>query len=260
MGSPAGLRGERPQDLQHRTSRHRIFDENWNLQKQRALFVQKTAQNDPMIYGYARGSTDSQSVEAHCASFAPPMPGRCPGLVLLVSPSLRQSRELFAKVIGFLKELEPVERLDEDNKSSCTLANGARIVSLPGDPDPVRGFSAPRLIIKDEAAYISDAMQAAIEPMLAVSEGRLIEMSSPNGRRGHFYENWQHGEGVERIKIVGRQCPRIGAEFLDQQRRKLGPLLFAQEYEGEFIDAQSSAFSSELIERALVDDFARFPP
>ena len=116
--------------------------------------------------------------------------------MLLVSPSLRQSRELFAKVIGFLKELEPVEQLEEDNKSSCTLANGARIVSLPGDPDTVRGFSAPKLIIKDEAAYISDAMQAAIDPMLAVSEGRLIEMSSPNGRRGDFYENWQHGEGT----------------------------------------------------------------
>jgi hypothetical protein len=182
-----------------------------------------------------------------------------PGLVPFVSPSLHQSRELFAKVIGFLKELEPVEQLEEDNKSSCTLASGARIVSLPGDPDTVRGFSAPKLIIKDEAAYISDAMQAAIDPMLAVSEGRLIEMSSPNGRRGDLYENWQHGERVERIRIVGRQCPRIAAEFLDQQRRKLGPLLFAQEYEGEFIDAQSSAFSSELIERALVDDFARFP-
>ena len=140
-----------------------------------------------------------------CTSFAPSVPAKYPGLVLLVSPSLRQSRELFAKVIGFLKELEPVEQLEEDNKSSCTLANGARIVSLPGDPDTVRGFSAPKLIIKDEAAYISDAMQAAIDPMLAVSEGRLIEMSSPNGRRGDFYENWQHGEGVERIKIVGRQ-------------------------------------------------------
>jgi hypothetical protein len=40
-------------------------------------------------------------------SFAPPVPEKCPGLVLLVSPSLRQSRELFANVIGFLKELEP---------------------------------------------------------------------------------------------------------------------------------------------------------
>jgi hypothetical protein len=36
-------------------------------------------------------------------------------------------------------------------------------------------------------------------------------------------------------------------------------MLFAQEYEGEFIDAESSAFSREMIERALVDDFERFP-
>lgn len=95
--------------------------------------------------------------------------------------------------------------------------------------------------------------------MLAISHGRLIEMSSPNGKRGHFYENWRRGEAVERIKITGRQCPRITSEFLDQQRRKLGPMLFSQEYEGEFIDPESSAFSSEMIERALVDDFERFP-
>ena len=41
-------------------------------------------------------------------------------------------------------------------------------------------------------------------------------------------------------------------------RQKLGPMLFAQEFEGEFIDAESSAFSSEMIERALADDFERF--
>src|SRR5205085_442392 len=84
------------------------------------------------------------------------------------------------------------------------------------DPDPWRGYSAPKLIIKDEAAYVSDAMQAALDPMLAVSKGRLIEMSSPNGKRGHFYENWQHGVDLERIRIIGRECPRIGPEFLEK--------------------------------------------
>jgi hypothetical protein len=196
-------------------------------------------------------STTTAALALHTAIYDP-------GLTLLVSPSLRQSKELFTKVIGFLKDLSPAEVLEEDNKSSCMLANGARMVSLPGDPDTVRGFSAPKLIIKDEAAYVSDAMQASLDPMLAVSSGRLIEMSSPNGRRGHFYENWQHGEGVERIKIIGRQCPRISAEFLEQQRRKLGPMLFAQEFEGEFTDTDSSAFSSELIELALVDNFEKF--
>jgi hypothetical protein len=183
-----------------------------------------------------------------------------PGLVLCVSPSLRQSRELFGKILFFLRRLEPVEPLEEDNKSSCELGNGSRIVSLPGDPDTVRCYSAPKLVITDEAAYVTDAMQAALAPMLAVSAGRQIDMSSPNGRRGYFFENWTHGEGIERIGIVGRECPRISPEFLEQQRKKLGPTLFAQEFEGEFTDADTSAFSSELIGLALVDDFEPFCP
>src|SRR5215472_5706229 len=39
-----------------------------------------------------------------------------PGLILLVSPSLRQSKELFGKAARFLKSLEPVEPLEEDNR------------------------------------------------------------------------------------------------------------------------------------------------
>src|SRR5438132_13008281 len=102
----------------------------------------------------------------------------------------------------------------EEGTGAVEALKAARVVSLPGDPDTLRGYSAPKLIIKDEAAYVGEAMQAALDPMLAVSKGRLIEMSSPNGKRGHFYENWQGGADVERIKIMGRQCPRLGAEFL----------------------------------------------
>jgi hypothetical protein len=166
------------------------------------------------------------------ARFEPPEPGRCPGLVLLVSPSLRQSRELFGKVIGFLKRLEPVEQLEEDNKSSCTLANGARMVSLPGDPDTVRGFSAPKPIIKDEAAYISAAMcifcgtrsttrrvsstmtacrRCAGFTTGAISPGRaaIWPPGSPNGReipqaeeikrRIHVVRNFPNGESCLRL-------------------------------------------------------------
>jgi hypothetical protein len=72
-------------------------------------------------------STTTAAVALHTALYNP-------GLILLVSPSLRQSKELFAKVTGFLKDLEPAEVLDEDNKSSCTLGNGARLVRCPAIP------------------------------------------------------------------------------------------------------------------------------
>jgi hypothetical protein len=197
-------------------------------------------------------STTTAIVALHTAIYEP-------GIVLCVSPSLRQSKELFAKVIAFLKSIEPVIPLEEDNKSSCELSNGSRIVSLPGDPDTVRGYSAPRLVITDEAAYIPDAMAAAILPMLATGGGRRIDMSSPNGRRGYFYESWQYGENAERIKITGEQCPRIGAKYLTQMKRELGPMLYSQEFEGEFIDDSATAFNSELIEAALVDELSPWP-
>src|SRR5438270_2481322 len=49
-------------------------------------------------------STTTAAVALHTAIYDP-------GLILLVSPSLRQSKELFAKVTGFLKDLEPAEVL-----------------------------------------------------------------------------------------------------------------------------------------------------
>jgi hypothetical protein len=62
-------------------------------------------------------------------------------LILLVSSSLRQSRELFLKCTTFLRDLEPVEELSQDNKLSCMLRNGSRIISLPGDGRTIRGYS-----------------------------------------------------------------------------------------------------------------------
>jgi phage terminase large subunit-like protein len=114
-------------------------------------------------------------------------------LTLLVSPSQRQSRELFQKVTTFLRAVEPSPRLTEDNRLSATLANGSRIVSLPGDPRTIRGYSAPRLIILDEAAHLPDdgELYTALRPMLAVSgSGQLILLSTPNGRRGDFFNIW----------------------------------------------------------------------
>jgi len=157
--------------------------------------------------------------------------------------------------VDFLRSLEPAETLDEDNRLSCALANGSRIVSLPGDPKTIRGFSAPALVIEDEAAYVPDEVYTAIRPMLAVSQGRLILMSSPAGRRGHYYEIWTGGEGWERIRIVGSECPRISPEFLEQEKKELGPLMFSQEYAGEFIEDAAPLFDDALIEEMFTDDF-----
>jgi Terminase large subunit, T4likevirus-type, N-terminal len=161
-------------------------------------------------------STVTAILALHKAVFSPN------SLILLISPSLRQSKELFAKVVAFMKSLQPAQILEEDNRLSCTLENGSRICSLPGDPKTVRGYSAPALILEDEAAFVDDELFVAIKPMLAVGGGQLILMSTPFGRRGHFFDVWQSGGGDwQRISVPATDCPRISAEFLRRERESM---------------------------------------
>jgi hypothetical protein len=176
-------------------------------------------------------------------------------LVLLVSRSLRQSAELFKKVQDMLSLLPVRPKLEEDNKLSLQLRNGSRIVSLPGSEETIRGFSGVSLLIEDEASRVSDALFFATRPMLAVSAGRHILMSTPWGRRGHFFEAWENGgPSWERVRITAEQCPRIAPEFLAEEERDMPANWFKSEYRCEFTDTIDAVFSSEDIAAAMSSD------
>ena len=194
-------------------------------------------------------STTTAILATHTALYKPG------ALVLLGSPSLRQSRELFTKVSDFISRLEPAPTLEEDNKLSLTLANGSRVVSLPGSGETVRGFSAPDLIIEDEAAFVEDSFYTAVRPMLAVSGGRLILLTTPHGKRGHFHEAWiQGGDEWTRIEVPAQDCPRIDLAFLEAEKLALGEWGFRQEYLCEFLETHDQVFRQRDIERAFSDD------
>jgi hypothetical protein len=193
-------------------------------------------------------STTTAIIALHTAVYKPG------SLTLLGSPSLRQSRELFVKMTDFLKRLEHPPELEEDNRLSVQLRNGSRVVSLPGTGETVRGFSAPDLIVEDEAAFVEDSFYRAVRPMLAVSGGRLILMSTPYGKRGHFHGAWRETDAWHRVEVPARDCPRITAAFLERESKALGDLWFRQEYQCEFADVIDSVFRMADIERALSDD------
>jgi Terminase large subunit, T4likevirus-type, N-terminal len=110
-------------------------------------------------------------------------------LILLVSRSMRQSTELYRKVKQFYTAVHPIG-LRKDTETGMELANGSRILSLPASHETIVGFSAVTTLLLDEAARIPDGTYYAVRPMLAMSQGRLIALSSPFGRRGWFYEAW----------------------------------------------------------------------
>jgi hypothetical protein len=166
--------------------------------------------------------------------------------ILVLSPSLRQSSELFRKVHDFKGRANVATR--EETKLSMVLANGSRMVALPGKEGTIRGFSDIDLLVVDEAARVPDELYYAIRPMLAVSGGRLIALSTPFGKRGWFFDAWTKGETWFRVEVPAPQCPRIGAEFLDEERVALGDFWFEQEYMCVFHDDILATFTYDEIE------------
>jgi phage terminase large subunit-like protein len=206
------------------------------------------AQADQIMLLCARQSGKS-SVAAALALQAALLRPRAP--VLLLSPSLRQSGELFRKVQALFQALGRPMGVLADNAQRLELANGSRILCLPGTEKTIRGFSGVSLLVIDEAARVPDALYYAVRPMLAVSQGRLVALSTPLGKRGWFHEEW-HGPGPwQRIKILADQCPRITAAFLAEEQRALGDRWYRQEYLCSFEDAVGAVFSYEDIQRAL---------
>ena len=195
-------------------------------------------------------STISAVLGLHQAIYTPN------SLVLLLSPSLRQSQELFRKIKDIYNALESpaMPKPIEESALRLELDNGSRIVALPGTESTVRGFSNVALLICDEAAACEDSLFFSIKPMLAVSGGRIILLSTPRGKRGFFHDVWTNAEDDwKRILITAHDCPRISPEWLESERRAMPDFWFKQEFLCQFCETVDSVFGYDDIAAALDD-------
>jgi hypothetical protein len=175
-------------------------------------------------------------------------------LVLLLSPSLRQSTELFRKLKDFYNAVASpsLPQIIEESNLRLELSNGSRVVALPGSEQTIRGYSAVDLLILDEAALVDDSLYQSVRPMLAVSGGKIILLSTPRGRRGFFYTVWANGgDAWQRTKITADQCVRIDKSWLERERAMIGDWWHRQEYGCEFLETSDSVFNFSDIEMAV---------
>jgi hypothetical protein len=173
-------------------------------------------------------------------------------LVLIVSPSQRQSAEIFRSVMAFYRKLDGATELAAESVLRAEFKNGSRIVALPGTERTVRGYSGANLIILDEASRVDDDLIGGITPMLATTNGSLIALTTPAGKIGWFYDQWIGADDWTRVRVNASECPRISKEFLAEEMRRLGPSVFSQEYDLEFVDASDAMWSADAL---IFEDF-----
>ena len=183
-------------------------------------------------------STTVGALALHTALFHPN------SLVLLLSPSLRQSNEIFRKVLEGYSHFKGFLGANHQTRAQLELMNGSRILSLPGKEQFIRSFGGVSLLVLDEAARIPDELYRSVRPMLAVSGGKLAALSTPYGKRGWFHDAWTGTEDWHRIAIPWHSCPRIPKEFIEQEIQAMGPDWVDQEYLCIFSNKEGQVFAN----------------
>ncbi len=175
--------------------------------------------------------------------------------VLLAGPSGRQSGHIMTRSREFAQQLGLTLGAPPPGCDGYKLPNGSKIISLPDNNTTVRGFSAPRLIIIDEAAFASDELITALRPMLAVSDGRMMLLTTPNGQSGYFYEKWhEQNDEVHKILCRADQCTRIDAKTLAGFRASMTTAEYAQEFDCQFQAEGTEGIPRETFRKNISPD------
>lgn len=176
------------------------------------------------------------------------------GLILFLAQGKRQSRELLAKVEVFLDKLDIPRKGSADSDKGLFLPNRSRFIALPSAGHKLRGYSAATMIVIDEAAQVPDMVYNIIRPMRMVSKGDLWLSSTPFGRRGFFYEEWNSQENIARFSVPASECPRLDPDLLAREKRRMTDAYYRQEFQCEFVDPDDALFPMYLLNRAMADD------
>ena len=175
--------------------------------------------------------------------------------VLIVSPSDRQSKHVMDIVQKFLLQIKIVLEdlgsnvvLKEEMKTSLQFAHGGEIRSLPNSANTVRGFTADIIILDEFAHFLSNSdeeIMESIAPSLSRG-GELWLISTPYGERGLFHKYYHSlDDSVKKFLINWQECPDLKEEVIRQLCPD--PLVFAQEYNNEFLADVETEFPFNLL-------------
>jgi len=175
---------------------------------------------------------------------------------LLTAAAQRQAAELMLKVKDVFRAVSFLPSIVAEAQHHLILANGSRILALPGKEGTIRCYTADLLIL-DESARIPDGTYMSVRPMLAVSGGQVCLLSTPFGKRGFFHDEWHKGQNWRKFRIPAELCPRITAEFLAAERAK-SEWWYRQEYCCEFVEDQYAFFNPDSIAAAFAGDLPEY--
>ena len=191
---------------------------------------------------------------AHAAVFMPR------SLSVVACPAQRQSAEAVRRVCEML--LKAGAKLTSDNVYGLEIANGARVLALPGSDDSVRGLTVDAWIVADETARLTPDLISALRPMRARKpDARLAMLSTAWSLADPFWTAWSSDDPTWiKLRATADVNPIYTEEFLEQERKALGDAAFKREYLGIPTGAGTSPFTWALFEKITQSHTPIVPP
>ena len=153
-------------------------------------------------------------------------------------------------------------------KNKIVLNNGSQVLSRPvgNTGDAVRGFTGDILII-DEASRMPESVFIAGKPTLLTTGGKIWMCSTPFGKQGYFYESWLNKHNRFKVFHISSEeviknreisdswteTQKIEAQkMLDEEKKDMGELAYAQEYLGLFMEDLRRFFDDNWIKQVCI--------
>ena len=138
---------------------------------------------------------------------------------------------------------------------------GSIAVRSADTPHRLRGEGLDFLVM-DEAAFVKpDVWHQVLRPTLTERKGSALFISTPMGMNNWFYNLWETAataENWERFRFSTYDNPRIDPEEVDQAKKEVGSIVFAQEYLAEFVEAGQGMIKPEWMKYWNYDDNGDF--
>ncbi len=190
---------------------------------------------------------------------------RNPGFnVLVVAPSIRQSKIIIRKLVSFLHRL-PKYVVLKPQRTRIEFYNGSRIQACPNSPETIRGEAGVGLVYGDEIAYVRNDLELyqAVIFTLATTNGRFLATSTPGSKDSLFYSmctDIKNYGDFSRHHVTYQDALHpngpLKQEVLEKLKRQMAaePWRWRREMEAEFADDEDAWLPMGLISKCVDEE------
>lgn len=141
--------------------------------------------------------------------------------------------------------------IKKKTKSELVFFNDTRIHTYPAVAEALRGPDRVVCVFLDEAAHFKQlddsVVYDALKPNLANTNGDFVIVSTPNGRRGIFYNLWKEGTYKKLELPYTLALGNLLSEEYIANEKEDPRIDFEQEYECKFTTTNSPAIDTDAI-------------